>query len=294
MRRTAVLICAIVGLLLLGGCRDDEAPRARIESLLAVDSIAGTQAALSVFGADTLAVMPGVRLDPVDSDVTALETVRAGRAVAAVTRQLDGRAPDGLALTEIETEAIGVFVPFTFALEGLTLAQARDIAGGRVRSWRELGGPALAIDVAAVDPQGVGQSLTTPFIGTTVADVTPALAGRPGRVVFAAISAAGPAAKALRIDGIRAGDDGYPLTQRWTLAGRTGDERVPILARSIAARVVERHGSEVVLDAVGDIMLARGVGQAIAERGARYPFEAVAPLLEGSDIRLANLEIAIT
>jgi poly-gamma-glutamate synthesis protein (capsule biosynthesis protein) len=41
-------------------------------------------------------------------------------------------------------------------------------------------------------------------------------------------------------------------------------------------------------------MLDRAVGAAIARRGAGHPFEAVRPLLAGSDIRFANLELPLT
>jgi len=50
----------------------------------------------------------------------------------------------------------------------------------------------------------------------------------------------------------------------------------------------------VTLAAVGDVMLGRGVGEAIGLYGAGYPFEQVAAVLREADIAFANLEVPIT
>jgi poly-gamma-glutamate synthesis protein (capsule biosynthesis protein) len=291
LRRAPLLL--IVAAALLGGCREGDTSFARIESLLAVESITGTQAALTAFGDELAAVMPAARLERTDSAAAALEVLRSGRAVAAFVRTDEAQARDGLTLTEIDAQPVAAFVPFTFPLEGVSSAHLREIAAGRATTWREAGGPALPVDLAARDPAEITSALALSTRAVPVVDVAAALADRRDRVVFAAGTAAGPSAKALRVDGLLPGDEGYPFTIRWLLAGRTGDERVTALARTLAGKGVQR-GAEVVLDAVGDIMLGREVSRVIAARGQRYPFEAAAPLFAGSDLRVGNLELPLT
>jgi poly-gamma-glutamate capsule biosynthesis protein CapA/YwtB (metallophosphatase superfamily) len=50
----------------------------------------------------------------------------------------------------------------------------------------------------------------------------------------------------------------------------------------------------VTLDAVGDIMLARTVGDQILDKGPQIVFAGVQPILDSADIRVGNLECAIT
>jgi poly-gamma-glutamate synthesis protein (capsule biosynthesis protein) len=48
------------------------------------------------------------------------------------------------------------------------------------------------------------------------------------------------------------------------------------------------------LVAGGDVMLGRGVGQAIVRHGPDYPLAPVAGLMRGADLALVNLECALT
>jgi poly-gamma-glutamate capsule biosynthesis protein CapA/YwtB (metallophosphatase superfamily) len=50
----------------------------------------------------------------------------------------------------------------------------------------------------------------------------------------------------------------------------------------------------VTLDAVGDIMLARTVGEQVLEKGPQVVFAGVQPILDSVDIRVGNLECALT
>jgi poly-gamma-glutamate synthesis protein (capsule biosynthesis protein) len=57
----------------------------------------------------------------------------------------------------------------------------------------------------------------------------------------------------------------------------------------------DRAGEPTVrLVAGGDVMLGRGVGQAILRHGAHYPLAPVAGLMRGADLALVNLECALT
>lgn len=55
-----------------------------------------------------------------------------------------------------------------------------------------------------------------------------------------------------------------------------------------------RGGDEVIVVAVGDMMLAHAAGTKIRKHGYGYPFEQVAPLLAGADLVCGNLEAPIT
>jgi poly-gamma-glutamate synthesis protein (capsule biosynthesis protein) len=54
----------------------------------------------------------------------------------------------------------------------------------------------------------------------------------------------------------------------------------------------EPHGP-ITIAAVGDVMLARTIGERITANPAQNPFEEVAPVLRGADIAVANLECAV-
>jgi poly-gamma-glutamate capsule biosynthesis protein CapA/YwtB (metallophosphatase superfamily) len=289
-----LLMFVPIAALILGACGGGRTSPTRIESLSVAESVTGTPAALDAFGPDLNELMPNAALSTAQDDQGALNAVRSGAAVAAVVPRTAGAAMDGLSATDIEGSALAAFVPFTFPVEGLTIAQLRDLASGRITNWREVGGPALLVSVAVTEPDAISQTLGAPVAGVVADDAAIALAERPGRVVLALGSSAGVRSKPLRIDGIRPDEDGYPLEVRWSVVGQPGDERATALARALSARMDERDGKEVVLDAVGDIMLGRSVGRAITERGVHYPFEAARPLLDGSDVRAGNLELPLT
>ncbi len=112
----------------------------------------------------------------------------------------------------------------------------------------------------------------------------------PWRVVDATVHA-------LTVEGRRPDPrhmEGYPLVRRLWLVPQQPlpGELIGALQRTLAYRaepVVE-------LVAVGDVMLARLVGERIAQKGARYPFEGegIQPLIDGADIAFGNLECPIS
>ncbi|MDQ7794266.1 MAG: CapA family protein [bacterium] len=57
-----------------------------------------------------------------------------------------------------------------------------------------------------------------------------------------------------------------------------------------AHRAASGEGRAVTLAAVGDIMLARGVGRLVAEQGPHYPFDLVRDRVQAADVGFANLE----
>jgi poly-gamma-glutamate synthesis protein (capsule biosynthesis protein) len=96
----------------------------------------------------------------------------------------------------------------------------------------------------------------------------------------------------LRVDGVYPGESGYPLIQPWSLRAVQGFEEyaaaiAPILSPLLSDDQVVR------LAAVGDVMLARRLGEIIASGWVEYPFEAVADILSSANLAVGNLESAL-
>lgn len=275
----------------LAGCR--AAPHVSIEDLPVAGSLAATAATLALFGPDLTTLGPDLHLRVVPDDATAVAAVRAGEATAALVVRAPDLSLDGLSVIDVADRPLALFVSFTHPVEGVTAQEGRDLATGRIRDWREIGGPALPVQVAVRDAGIVHAVLGAPATGAVVDDIAAALAERRGRLVLAAGTYAGASVKPLRVDGLLPSESGYPLRGRWVVAGRPEDARAVVLGRGLSQRAATRD-PEVVLAAAGDIMLDRAVGSAIARKGASYPFEMAEPLLAGADLRFANLELPLT
>jgi poly-gamma-glutamate synthesis protein (capsule biosynthesis protein) len=109
-------------------------------------------------------------------------------------------------------------------------------------------------------------------------------------------SALTPDLKPLRVDGRHPTDSDYPFHNRLTLqtdssasasSAQAANELLPILQTALAPEPV------VHLAGVGDIMLDRGLGIVIQNGNLAYPFAKVAPLLQGADITVGNVESAL-
>ncbi|MFW6068015.1 MAG: CapA family protein [Chloroflexota bacterium] len=97
--------------------------------------------------------------------------------------------------------------------------------------------------------------------------------------------------RALLVDGYHISDAGYPLQQPWSITARPEATEA---ARQLATRLQERTAiHDVKLVAVGDIMLDRALGQAIAAGDTLYPFTHVATILQNADLTVGNLESAL-
>jgi poly-gamma-glutamate synthesis protein (capsule biosynthesis protein) len=104
-------------------------------------------------------------------------------------------------------------------------------------------------------------------------------------------SAMTPTMKALRIDGLHPSQLDYPLRTTWSLHARPGLEDI---AHTIAQALSTHLADEVVkVAAVGDIMLARGLGERIRTGEDAYPFAAVEQYLADADLTIGNLESAL-
>ncbi|UCF62228.1 MAG: CapA family protein, partial [Anaerolineaceae bacterium] len=98
--------------------------------------------------------------------------------------------------------------------------------------------------------------------------------------------------KALKIDGLRPGDSGYPVTQSWSLVAAVGYETA---AAELASALGNQLSKDTVvsLTAVGDVMLDRALGDAIHAGKVNYPFAEMIDLLTPADLTIGNLESAL-
>jgi poly-gamma-glutamate capsule biosynthesis protein CapA/YwtB (metallophosphatase superfamily) len=97
--------------------------------------------------------------------------------------------------------------------------------------------------------------------------------------------------KALRVDGLLPMDQGYPFQQPWSLVADRGYEAA---AERFAAALQSVPNEPLVhLAAVGDVMLDRALGAAIANGSLDYPFARVSDMLLAADITVGNLESSL-
>lgn len=98
--------------------------------------------------------------------------------------------------------------------------------------------------------------------------------------------------KALRINGLRPDNPGYPLQQPWSISAQPAFESA---AAQLAAELqaTSPTDSYIHLTAVGDIMLDRSLGGAISVGNLAYPFEDVVDFLTPADITIGNLESSL-
>lgn len=101
-----------------------------------------------------------------------------------------------------------------------------------------------------------------------------------------------PDRKALKVDGYRPGEEGYPIHETWSLSVTPGYESA---AQELSAVLVEEIMRDPVihLSAVGDVMLDRALGNAIVSGAVDFPFAKVTEELAQADITVGNLESAL-
>jgi poly-gamma-glutamate capsule biosynthesis protein CapA/YwtB (metallophosphatase superfamily) len=102
--------------------------------------------------------------------------------------------------------------------------------------------------------------------------------------------------KAVRLDGKLPDDAGYPLAIDTVLAPlRDGAASLAAqLGAPLTAALAPHPTGTVTVDAMGDLMLARRVAALVERNGPEWPFAQVETRLRTSDVRFANLELALT
>ncbi|MBP7997663.1 MAG: CapA family protein [Chloroflexi bacterium] len=101
-----------------------------------------------------------------------------------------------------------------------------------------------------------------------------------------------PQFKALRVDGLRPPDEGYPLQQPWGISAMAGYEAA---GEALAALLRPHFPADTVvhLGAVGDLMLSRTLGNYIAAGDLAYPFQYLPEYLTSPDYTIGNLETSL-
>jgi poly-gamma-glutamate capsule biosynthesis protein CapA/YwtB (metallophosphatase superfamily) len=294
----AGLVSLAVLVMALPGCGESR-PTPRIDRVPPVRATGATPDLLAL-PAEWSARYPatpddtGLARREVDGAAAAAAAVRDGGARYALTVPSHGA---GLATSAFDAVPVAFVVPLTFAVEELTAAQARDLAGGRIRNWREVGGPDGAVTVEVPATAEAAAALARALEAAIVAAGSAAGDARPRAGTLRLEIGSGPAlgTKALRIDGHLPDEPGYPFVDRRVVAGAAADAGgTEAVAECLRRQLAAARPAAITLDAVGDIMLGREVGRLIAERGPAYPFAAVQPLLARADLRIGNLELPLT
>ena len=167
-------------------------------------------------------------------------------------------------------------MPLVFAMHAtrppldLSLQQARALLAGDVTDWTALGEPASPLRIIA--GPGAGDVAVIARARSDTAAMA-AVETRRDAIAIVPAAALGPSARALTVDGI------HPLLDPVTYPLKvTGEPAGPVTT----------------LILVGDIMLARRVGDRLRTNGDdAFPFRLVAEQLSAADLTIGNLESAL-
>ena len=229
LRRSAALVAVAVTLVLAGCGR----------------SASGLQTSLTVTGSTTVmpiaevaatefeAANPGKRVLVSGIGSSAgIEAVTKGTCdIGTSSRDLKPEEKTlGLVDIKIALDAIAVIVNPSNPVTGLTKPQVSDIFQGKIKNWKEVGGPDLEIGLVNRDEaSGTREAFSKFVLGTADFDPTAAVlpgtgqvrsvvAQAPGAVGYISLGFVDPSVKALAIDGIPAnettvGNGTYPLSR---------------------------------------------------------------------------------
>jgi poly-gamma-glutamate synthesis protein (capsule biosynthesis protein) len=233
---------------------------------------------------------------------------QSGANLELITRLPGDPAPSG-AVAAVR-QPIALALPITLAPDDVTTQQAVALLTGAATNWSQVGGPSRAVHLAEYNPTQLAD--IGGLAGTPNAKPAPARTADPptllaetnaGTDELAVLPWTGPwqKTKALRIDGKFPDDPGYPLTIETDVVPLTADTAGHSPSRvaqrfgaSLANEFMPNHPGTILLDAMGDFMLARGIAQQIQLHGQGWPFADVKERLATADLRYGNLELALT
>lgn len=101
-----------------------------------------------------------------------------------------------------------------------------------------------------------------------------------------------PWLKSITVDGHHPSDEEYPLQRSWSIVS-SAQAQPALIDLLPALKGFIEHDPHIRLAAVGDLMLARTVGEMLEAGDLEYPFENVAVQLQEADITIGNLESAL-
>lgn len=227
---------------------------------------------------------------------------RSGADLAVASRPPGANTPDGA--TVVRHEPLAIVLPFTQSPDDLTLAQAVDVLTGAVTDWSRVGGPVRPIHLAMASPDqlaAVGTLVGRPAArpASVRSDTATVLLNEVDASADEAVVVPWPGprlkSKAIRIDQRYPSDADYPLAVDTIVVPLKRDiPQIAQFAAGLTAALTPPRTGSVVLDAVGDLMLARGVATAVQRNGPAWPFAKVSDRLRAADIRFGNLELALT
>ncbi len=209
-------------------------------------------------------------------------------------------APTATAAAPVELPTSTPLPPLTLAVPASWEASIAEVLANATlnANWQIV--PENEPATAALVENGPGQLVwqepivlavpfTTEWEFITQADAEAIMANGHRLAVVLPWTALTPEMKPLRVDGRHPTDPDYPFQNRLTLQAENNaaSELLPILQTALAPETI------VHLASVGDIMLDRGLGIVIQNGNLAYPFAKVAPLLQGADITVGNLESAL-
>jgi len=208
----------------------------------------------------------------------------------------EGHLPlTGLVAYPYQWKRLAAVVSFTTPLERVSSDTLRSLFQGddQVRSRLGIKG-ALSWDARGLEILGLSRQSGVELLPAE--DLLKRVEKNKSLLALLPYAAISPAVRALRIDGLRPGDEGYGLVYQAAVLVRP-DPLVQALAAELAALLraeLPTEGEEILLAVVGDVMLAQTVGETIVRHGPAYPFAAVRSLLTKADLTLGNLECAIS
>ncbi len=142
------------------------------------------------------------------------------------------------------------------------------------------------------EPIVLAVPFTTEWEATTLAEAEQIIADGHAVVTVTQWHTMPPMSKTLRIDGYAPDDPAYPLQKRLTLtAVPNTDTAVAQLTTTLQSQLQPKPVFR--LAAVGDIMLARRLGQAITNGKLDYPFANVSQHFHAADLVVGNMESAL-
>ncbi|MPZ22737.1 MAG: hypothetical protein GEU28_04160 [Dehalococcoidia bacterium] len=184
---------------------------------------------------------------------------------------------------QITREALALSVPMADPVFSLTEDEFRRVVTDDVDDWSDVGGGEGRIELTLA----AGGAAAIHGFPTAVD------AGNRVDAVFSLHEGMATDRRAVRVDGVAPGQEGYSFPVSMTLAVHS--QRAQELALEMAEALRAATGEpSLTLAAVGDLMMANVISSNMEALGPDQPFELMAPYLRQADITFGNLECALT
>ena len=218
-----------------------------------------------------------------------VDAVRGGHADLGIA---EGMIPAEVTAHAFKTEAVATIVSFYKRLEEISMADIASLLAGDDDVRDRLGITGVgAWDASILEIVAYPES---DLLIASPGELVLGVAADRSLLAMVPVGALDPRVRALDVDGHRVHDAAYPLKAHEAIV--VADAALSPLAREMASSLaghVATAPAPVELALVGDLMLARDMGDALRQHGPAYALGDVRHLLEGADLTLGNLECAI-